>query len=129
MPKKDVGLSCVVSRNGESVIVILGNEDGATTGLDCDAKKLRQIIITLLMAAGVAAQRSGRRPPPNQVPRDISDRPLPLTEVGLLPSPAGQADILYLSIGEVQFGFQLSTDTLRTLGQAMIAASAEGSKH
>ena len=68
MPKKDVGLSCVVSRNGESVIVILGNEDGATTGLDCDAKKLRQIIITLLMAAGVAAQRSGRRPPPNQVP-------------------------------------------------------------
>ena len=129
MPQKDIGIICEVSAKGDRITVILENEKGQKTALECVPEKIRQMVIVLLISAGRAAYQNGSITSPKRAPRDISTRPLPLTGVGLLPGPSGQSDVLALSIGEVQLGFQLSTDTLRTLGEAMIAASAEGSKH
>lgn len=122
-PSLKNGFHCEQRADGRVRVSIV--RDGAARGyLECTEAQLGRLASSLLLAAfGFAADRL--TPPSDLLGSDFTIHTIPLTRVALGTNPDPDLETVAVQVGETCIGFGFPREALKSLGQSMVAASAE----
>ena len=104
-------------------------KDGKTLGsYNCAPSEISGLIVVLLTATNLAYIQSGQKLL-GKVEGRFARNPVPATNIGLLENPKPHQISLGIQFGEAILVVELDAAAGKTIGQALIAASAGGVGH
>src|SRR5947207_1085231 len=112
----DGNIQMILVKNGKSI-----------ESVDADPFKATGIAVDIFKAATFAHEKTGR-PLPSFMRQSARWHFTPASSIGLGPCSMPDHDCLILQFGEALFGVAIPISKLRSLGEALIASSANRAK-